>query len=138
MGLCLLLPLALAAETPSVTVYKTPTCGCCSKWVKHLEDHGFSVQTHDLPDLSSLKRQNGVPWQLASCHTAIVDGYVIEGHVPAEDIERLLDLSPSVSGLAVPGMPIGSPGMEGPNPEAYRVLSFDRAGAVEVFSSHGP
>ena len=127
-----------AGESRSVTVYKTPTCGCCGKWVEHLEANGFDVESHDLPDVGPLKRENGIPRQLSSCHTAFVEGYVIEGHVPAADIVRLLDERPAVSGLAVPGMPIGSPGMEGPNPEVYRVLSFDKSGRTEVFSTQRP
>ncbi len=129
---------AAAKEPTAVTVYKSPSCGCCSAWVKHLEENGFSVETHDLPDVTPVKIENGIPPSLASCHTAFVEGYVIEGHVPASDVARLLAKRPPISGLAVPGMPIGSPGMEGPNPEPYRVLSFDDQGRVEVFSSHRP
>lgn len=121
-----------------IDVYRTPTCGCCTKWVKHLEDNGFTVEDHVLPDLTDMKRENGVTPELSSCHTAFVGGYVIEGHVPAEDVARLLEEKPAVAGLAVPGMPIGSPGMEGSHPETYRVLSFDRAGKVETFATHGP
>jgi hypothetical protein len=129
---------AAAEEETQVTVYKSPTCGCCSKWVRHLEDNGFSVETHDVRDVTPMKRANGIPTQLSSCHTAFVGGYVVEGHVPASDVKRLLAQRPAVSGLAVPGMPEGSPGMEGPNPERYRVLAFDPEGRIEVFSSHGP
>lgn len=129
---------ALAEQPGTVTVYKSPTCGCCSKWVEHLEDHGFSVETHELRDVTPIKIANGVPRELSSCHTALVGGYVVEGHVPAADVIRLLDQRPPVVGLSVPGMPIGSPGMEGPNPEPYRVLSFDALGRVEVFAAHGP
>jgi hypothetical protein len=129
---------AAAEEETQVTVYKSPTCGCCSKWVRHLEENGFSVETHDVRDLTPMKRANGVPEPLSSCHTAFVGGYVVEGHVPASDVKRLLAQRPQVSGLAVPGMPEGSPGMEGPNPERYRVLTFGPDGQVDVFSSHGP
>lgn len=129
---------AIAAEPSEIDVYRTPTCGCCSKWVKHLEDHGFSVVDHVVPDLSAMKAENGIKPELASCHTAFVGGYVIEGHVPADDITRLLETKPALSGLAVPGMPIGSPGMEGPNPEGYRVLSFDDAGRIATFEEHAP
>ena len=121
-----------------VQVYKSPTCGCCNKWIEHLEANGFEVEAHEREHMSSVKIAKGVPPKLASCHTAEVAGYVIEGHVPAEDVTRLLEERPAVRGLAVPGMPVGSPGMEGPNPEAYDVLSFDGEGKVEVFSSHGP
>ncbi|MCH2169624.1 DUF411 domain-containing protein [Myxococcota bacterium] len=123
---------------PEVQVYKTPTCGCCSKWIEHLEANGFSVESHDLPSLAALKRSNGVPRSLSSCHTAFVDGYVIEGHVSAQDIERLLEQRPTVAGLVVPGMPIGSPGMEGRNPQRYDVLTFTADGETSVFSTHQP
>jgi len=126
-----------AADPVQVQVYKSPTCGCCNKWIEHLESNGFSVHATDVPDLTPIKAENGVPRRLASCHTAIVDGYLVEGHVPAADVHRLLRERPKVSGLAVPGMPIGSPGMEGPNPERYQVLSFGPEG-VSVFSTHGP
>ena len=127
-----------ASELPGVHVYKTPTCGCCGKWVEHLRAHGFDVRTTDLPSLTEVKQSNGVPRQLSSCHTAIVDSYVIEGHVPASDIIRLLQEKPAVTGLAVPRMPRGSPGMEGPNPVRYRVLAFDSDANVTTFATHGP
>ena len=126
-----------AAEPAEVHVYKTPNCGCCNGWVDHLREAGFSVRTTNLDDLTDVKRSNGIPPELASCHTAIVGGYVVEGHVPAQDVQRLLAQQPAVSGLAVPRMPIGSPGMEGPKPERYRVLAFGADG-VEVFAEHGP
>ena len=109
-------------------------------WVSHLKDHGFTVRTTDVADVSPVKAEHGVPGRLPSCHTALVDGYVIEGHVPAPDIARLLEEGPRVAGLAVPGMPIGSPGMEVPGRpvESYDVIAFDRRGGAEVFSSHGP
>lgn len=125
-----------SAEPPVVTVYKSPTCGCCSKWVDHLRAAGFTVEAVDVADLSEVKTLNGITRNLASCHTAIVDGYVVEGHVPATEVERLLEERPDVAGLAVPGMPIGSPGMEGPNPQNYEVLAFDRNGGVRVWSRH--
>ncbi len=128
---------AATADPARVQVYKSPTCGCCNKWIEHLESNGFSVNATDVPDLAPIKAENRVPRRLASCHTAIVDGYLVEGHVPAIDVHRLLRERPKVSGLAVPGMPIGSPGMEGPNPERYQVLSFGPEG-VSVFSTHGP
>ena len=92
-----------------ITVYKSPTCGCCKKWIDHLEDNGFSVAAVNLSDLSSLKEEHGIPKKAFACHTAIVDGYVVEGHVPAGDIKRMLAGRPSIRGLAVPGMPAGSP-----------------------------
>ena len=126
-----------AADPAQVHVYKSPTCGCCSKWIDHLRRNGFSVRATDVPDVTPIKLENGVPLRLASCHTAFAGGYIVEGHVPAEDLRRLLSERPAISGLAVPGMPIGSPGMEGPNPEHYKVLSFGEGG-VTVFSEHGP
>jgi len=126
------------SENPSVMVYKSPTCGCCSKWIEHLEGNGFEVRSKDIADVTPVKRMNGVPGNLASCHTAIVGGYFVEGHVPAEDVMKLLEERPEIAGLAVPRMPVGSPGMEGPNPVAYSVLAVKKDGSVEVFSSHGP
>jgi len=126
------------AALPSVHVYKTPTCGCCNKWVDHLRANGFDVRTTELPNLAEVKMMNGVPRALSSCHTAIVGPYVIEGHVPANDVIRLLREQPAVTGLAVPRMPIGSPGMEGPNPERYDVLAFGADSGVTTFASHGP
>ncbi len=134
----LLLGTAPDAGETEVMVYKTPTCGCCSKWMDHLEANGFEVKSKDLKNLSSVKRMNGVPTQLSSCHTAIVGGYFVEGHVPAEDVKRLLEERPDVAGIAVPRMPEGSPGMEGPNPEPYSVLAVKKDGSVEVFARHGP
>jgi hypothetical protein len=129
--------LAAQADLPEVVVYKTPTCGCCSKWVEHLRAAGFKVRTTDLEDLGPIRRDWKVPPKLASCHTARVGRYVIEGHVPAADIRRLLETQPRVDGLSVPGMPIGSPGMEQGNVvEPYDVLSFNAAGETSVFASH--
>lgn len=120
-----------------VTVYKSPTCGCCKQWVKHLQTNGFSVITHDVADIMPYKAANGVPAALGSCHTAKVDGYVIEGHVPASEIKRLLKERPAVRGLAVPGMPAGSPGMEqGAHKDRYDVLTFDAHGKTAVYSRH--
>ena len=125
---------ALAAE---VTVYKSPTCDCCNKWVEHLQANGFTVKAHNVADIMPYKNANGVPLALGSCHTAKVDGYVIEGHVPAADIKRLLKERPKVLGLSVPGMPIGSPGMEqGSHKERYDVLTFDNAGKTSVYARH--
>src|SRR5262245_66692534 len=97
---------------PSVTVFKDPNCGCCKNWVEHLRKHGFEVVTKDTSDIEAPKRTARVPERLYSCHTAFVSGYVVEGHVPVEDIQRLLKEKPKVAGIAVGGMPIGSPGME--------------------------
>jgi len=135
--------LSLAAAVPPaaaqgpVTVYKSPTCGCCKLWVDHLAAAGFEVQVHERTDLAAEKQRLGVPPRLAACHTAVVDGYVVEGHVPAADLRRLLAERPDVAGLAVPGMPMGSPGMEFGPPVPYDVLTFDRDGATRVFASHG-
>ena len=129
--------IALAdAPADTMIVYKTPTCGCCSKWVDQVEDSGFAVVAHDIDnaELDATKRQLGVPAGRVSCHTATVGGYTIEGHVPADVIQRLLAEKPrGVKGLAVPGMPMGSPGMEGLISQKYEVLSFDEAGNVEVY-----
>ncbi|MDQ3069694.1 MAG: DUF411 domain-containing protein [Acidobacteriota bacterium] len=126
---------------PSITVYKTPTCGCCSKWVDHMRQNGFVVTVTDLNDVTPIKTKHGVPRQLHSCHTGIVNGYVIEGHIPASDVKRLLREKPKVAGLAVPGMPSGSPGMEvGGNIKLppYSVLVFEKSGASRVFSTQQP
>ncbi len=125
---------AKEAQGAEIVVYKSPTCGCCSKWVDHLRDAGFAVTTHDTNDLTQIKMSNGIPQQLAACHTGIVDGYVVEGHVPADVIQRLLRERPDVVGIAVPGMPMGSPGMEGPYKEPYDVLTFDREGNTESYA----
>lgn len=125
------------AETagPEIVVYKTPTCGCCSDWVDHVRAAGFRVTTHDLPSLTQVKAEHGVPNELASCHTSVVEGYTVEGHVPADVIRRLLAERPEVVGIAVPGMPMGSPGMEGPYKQPYEVYSFDENGPVDVFEA---
>lgn len=126
---------AVLAGQPKITVYKTPTCGCCSKWVTHLEQNGFEVETLDRRDLRMIKSMSGVEPKLASCHTAKVDGYVIEGHVPADDIKRLLAERLDIKGLSAPGMPQSSPGMDMGN-RPYQVLSFDGAGRTQVFARH--
>jgi hypothetical protein len=139
------LTLSMTAATPSVdptpkqtriTVYKDPSCGCCKSWIAHLIKHGYAVDAKDTPAMAEVKRTLGVPDALTSCHTAMVNGYLIEGHVPAADIARLLKEKPKVAGLAVPGMVTGSPGMEGPRPEHYQVLSFDKNGKTRVFASY--
>jgi hypothetical protein len=126
-----------AAARPLVTVYKSATCGCCKLWVTHLEGKGFPVKAEDVADLDAVKKKHGVPEGLQSCHTALVEGYVVEGHVPADLIDRLLAERPQVAGLAVPGMPIGSPGMEVPGRAAdrYQVFTFDRGGRTGVFAT---
>jgi hypothetical protein len=124
-----------AASADTMVVYKTPTCGCCNDWVDHVREHGFTVVTHDLPRLDDVKRELGVPAGLISCHTATVGGYTLEGHVPADLIRRMLDENASFRGLTVPGMPIGSPGMEGPVKQRYDVLAFDEAGNTRVYET---
>ncbi len=129
-------PLGVAAKEPVITVYKDPGCGCCKSWIEHLVKHGYRVNAKDTPDMTEVKRTLGVPEGLTACHTAVVNGYLIEGHVPAAEIARLLKDKPKVAGLAVPGMPMGSPGMEGPRTQHYRVLSFDKAGKTKIFASY--
>jgi hypothetical protein len=118
-----------------ITVFKSPTCGCCRKWVEHLRAAGFQVIAHDTTDLEAVMTRYGVPHTLASCHTAVVEGYVIEGHVPADLIARLLTERPKVAGLAVPGMPANAPGMDMPSPAPYHVLTFDHAGKTAVYAT---
>lgn len=126
------------AAAPEVTVYKSPTCGCCVKWVEHMSAAGFSMKIVDVDggELVAIKQRNGITRELASCHTALVGDYVIEGHVPADLIVRLLSEASDVRGLAVPGMPISSPGMEIPGraPQEYEVLAFDGRGGTEVYA----
>jgi len=125
-----------AASAPvEVTVYKSPTCGCCSKWVDHMTANGFKVTAHDTSDMQAVKTKLGVPDAMASCHTSVINGYVIEGHVPAADIQRLLRDKPKVAGLSVPGMVTGSPGMEGGRSDPYNVMAFGE-GKTSVFARH--
>ena len=123
-GAVLLDTRALFAADGAITVHKDPTCGCCSGWVRHLQQAGFTVNVVESGGLEAVKSRLGVPHDLAACHTAEVDGFVVEGHVPATAVRRLLTERPSARGLAVPGMPVGSPGMEGGEPEAYDVFLF--------------
>jgi hypothetical protein len=117
-----------------IEVYKSPTCGCCSMWVEHLQASGFEVTAEDVADLDAVKQMAGVPDHLIACHTAMVDGYVVEGHTPAAAVEKLLAERPAIRGLAVPGMPAGSPGMPSPEPERYDVIAFGE-GEDRVFMS---
>jgi hypothetical protein len=123
-----------AAKPIPIKVYKSPTCGCCKSWVEHLQKNGFAVESVNMPDLSAVKTKYGVKQQLQSCHTAIVGNYVVEGHVPADVIKKLLTERPKVAGLAVPGMPMGSPGMEGAFSQRYDVLTFDKDGKTTVYA----
>lgn len=124
-----------AAQATDIVVYKSPSCGCCKKWVSHLEKNGYSIEVHNQYDMSPIKAEYDVPRRLQSCHTAKVGDYVIEGHVPADEIDRLLKEKPQITGLAVPGMPMGSPGMEGPRKDAYDVLSFTKNGKTTVYAN---
>jgi hypothetical protein len=124
------------AKKPTITVYKDPNCGCCKNWIAYLAKHGYTVVAKDTPDMTEIKRSLGVPNALTACHTAVVNGYLIEGHVSAEDIDRLLAQKPTIAGIAVPGMPMSSPGMDGPRTQGYQVLSFDKTGKTKVFASH--
>ncbi|WP_043529490.1 DUF411 domain-containing protein [Litchfieldella xinjiangensis] len=126
-----------AWAAPLVEVWKDPHCGCCTEWARHLEAQGFDVELHPTHDMGAVKAEHGVPRDMASCHTATVEGYVIEGHVPASDIQRLLEDTPDVAGLAVPGMPHGSPGMETGRQDDYAVMSWQRdAGSSDVFQGY--
>ena len=127
-------PEAAASVTRSIKVYKDANCGCCKEWVKHLEQNGFTVEVMDMPDLSAVKTKYGVSSELQACHTAVTGDYVVEGHVPADLIVKMLNEKPAIAGLAVPGMPAGSPGMEGATKERYDVLTFDRAGRTTVYA----
>lgn len=127
-------PILVVAQ--NVTVYKSPTCGCCTAWVKYLQDNDFQVEMFDIQDLGPIKDKYRVTSKLESCHTALVDGYVVEGHVPVDDIRHLLDEKPDIKGLTAPGMPAQSPGMASLTPKNYDVLSFDNNGKIEVFSRH--
>ena len=146
----LCLPLTLAAAPPDwsrsevshdgsleITVYRSASCGCCHAWIEHLEAHGFSVRDMVTGDVASQKQRLGLPREMASCHTAVIDGYLIEGHVPADDIKRLLTQRPDLAGLAVPGMPAGSPGMEmGERKDPFPVVGFQRNGDFQLFNQY--
>lgn len=129
-----------AQARPLVEVWKDPNCGCCADWIKHLEGNGFSVRIHDVGNTAARKRL-GIPEKLGSCHTALVGGYAIEGHVPAREIHRLLKEKPQALGLTVPGMPVGSPGMDGPaysgRQDPYEVLLIAKDGSTRSYQSYG-
>ena len=139
LGLAALAGPAAAAAPVLVEVWKSPSCGCCKDWITHMEASGFRVRVHDTGN-TAMRERLQIPMQLGSCHTALVGGYAIEGHVPAKDVQRLLRERPQAVGLAVPGMPIGSPGMDGPEygprRDAYDVLLVVRGGSPRVFSSY--
>jgi hypothetical protein len=121
-----------------IVVYRSPTCNCCGKWVEYLKKNNFNVKDIVTNDVQAIKKKYGVSEEMASCHTAIVDGYVIEGHVPASDIMKLLKTKPKIVGISVPGMPSGTPGMEmGGRKDPFNVMSFDRENHYKVFNSYG-
>ena len=125
-----------AQSTLGIAVYKNQYCGCCHEWIKHLEKNGFKVTANDVPDTAPVRESLGIPAKLGSCHTAKIAGYAIEGHVPAADIKRLLKEKPKAVGLAVPGMPAGSPGMESANPQPYNTLLVMKDGSTSVWAKH--
>ena len=129
------LPALAAGTLPQIEVFKNPDCGCCGAWVDHLKTAGFPVKVHETPDTSAVRKRHGIPDEFGSCHTGVVAGYALEGHVPAEDIKRLLAKKPAAAGLSVPGMPVGSPGMEvGSRKDPFQVLLIDKAGRSSVFA----
>src|SRR6185436_37899 len=137
-GLALIITIAsgtapLAQRTaPKITTYKSPTCGCCSKWVDHMRANGFDVTATNVEDMAAVKQKYGVPDKAGSCHTSVVGDYVIEGHVPADVVKRLLAERPKLAGLATPGMPASAPGMDIPG-QPYTIVAFDRAGQLTVY-----
>jgi hypothetical protein len=142
VGILLGMVAVASAQRPATSVmevYKSPTCGCCSKWVEHVRQAGYTVKVTEMDDqaLSGLKTKLGVPRTAQSCHTALIGGYAVEGHVPAAEISRLLKEKPAIQGIAVGGMPTGSPGMEvaGRPPQPYNVVAFDKQGDVKVYST---
>jgi hypothetical protein len=138
LGIAFLLSISAGMSTapPTLTVFKTKTCGCCGKWVEHIRANGFKVIVNEVVSTGEYRQKYGVPEKLQSCHTAVVDGFSIEGHVPAAEIQRLLGEKPKIKGLSVPGMPAGSPGMEGPRHDAYSVVSFDSGGILSVYQRY--
>jgi len=128
---------AQTAIKPNATVYRSPDCSCCHGWIDHLNSQGFHIEDVPTNDIETIKQKHNVPDNLASCHTAIVNGYVVEGHVPAQDIKRLLQEKPNVTGLSVPQMPIGTPGMEmGNQKDPFSVISFDPKGRDGIFNQY--
>ena len=127
----------IAVEPLEIDVYRSASCSCCGRWVEHLKQNKFQVKDHIIDDVQAIKNKYGVSADIASCHTAVIDGYVIEGHVPATDINKLLRLKPKVVGISVPGMPVGTPGMEvGGKKDSYNVVSFEKNKSVQVFSKY--
>ena len=131
------LPARARPSLPQVEVFKNPDCGCCTGWVEHLKAAGFPVQVHETPDTAAVRKRHGIPDALGSCHTGVVAGYALEGHVPADDVKRLLVQKPAAAGLSVPGMPVGAPGMEmGSRKDPFQVLLIDKAGRSTVFATY--
>lgn len=130
--------LAVATEPlPEIKVYKSPTCDCCSAWIEHLEQNGFKVSFENVSDVNVYKQKANLPRQLASCHTGFIEGYAVEGHVPAGDIHQMLQEQPDIQGLAVPGMPMGSPGMDFDSRKAaYNTISYTKGGELAIYASH--
>jgi hypothetical protein len=142
-GACLaglILPSIAATPLTGVTVWKSPTCGCCNDWIQHLQDNGFKVEAVNVPDSRHVRSKFGMPAKFASCHTGLIGGYVVEGHVPAREIRKLLREKPAALGISVPAMPLGSPGMDGPSyrgmRDPYDVLLVQRDGTARVYASY--
>jgi len=131
--LLLMPPPAMAGK---IVVHKDPSCQCCDQWARHMRQNGFTVSVNNVEDMAAIKSGAGIPEAMESCHTAFIDGYVIEGHVPAGDVKRVLDKRPAIKGLAVPGMPQSAPGMDSPEYEPFSVLAFDAKGVTGVFASY--
>jgi hypothetical protein len=136
VGASVAMPLLAMAAAPVIEIFKTESCGCCGAWVEHLKANGFITRVVNVDNPSDYRERGGIPNELGSCHTGMVQGYAIEGHVPASDIKRLLATKPKARGLAVPGMPLGSPGMEGPRKDPFDVLLVDAKGRSSVFKHY--
>ncbi len=128
--------ISIAQTAGTIELYKSPYCGCCGKWAEHMTKAGFSVKTHEIDDVPATRKKLGMPEKLGSCHTAKIGNYLLEGHVPADDIKRLLKEKPKALGLAVPGMPAGSPGMDIPNSPPYETLLVQADGRTRIFAKH--
>lgn len=136
LAVALGVPVAALAAAPVIDVFKSESCGCCSAWVEHLKANGFATRVANVDNPSDYRERGGIPNQLGSCHTGMVQGYAIEGHVPASDIKRLLNEKPKAKGLAVPAMPLGSPGMEGPRKDPFDVLLVNANGSTRVYKRY--
>ena len=136
IGASVAMPVLALAGAPVIEIFKTESCGCCGAWVEHLKANGFITRVANVDNPSDYRERGGIPNELGSCHTGMVQGYAIEGHVPASDIKRLLATRPKARGLAVPGMPLGSPGMEGPRKDPFDVLLVDAKGRSSVFKHY--